>query len=204
MHGFSLTAPRFTEEQDKKEHQDLDSVEAAALERDLYGIFRGKEGPDGWMITDEIETTRIQGLAQLDEAVDMLPTSAKADYLRALATAPDVVEKETNPLEFLRVEEWDPWKAAKRLTSYWTLRRKAFGEHRAFLPILDTTGEGALSNGALQELKRGVWIPSPKKDENGRAVLYYDRPKINQMTRDFMVSDGESFRIPHINGSSLL
>ena len=193
MYGFSLTAPRFTEEEDQKEHQDLDSVEAAALERDLYGSIRGEQEQD-WMINNETETTRIQGLAQLEEAVDMLPPTAKADYLRALATAPDVVEKEASALEFLRAEEWDPWKAAKRLTSYWTLRRKAFGEHRAFLPLLDTTGEGALSDGAIQELKRGVWIPSPKKDESGRIVLYYDRPKINQMTRDFMVSYGELFR----------
>lgn len=188
MYCYSLTAPRFTKEQDQKEHQDLDSVEAAALERDLYGSIREKQEP-GWTIIDETKTTRVQGLAQLEEAVDMLPPNVKADYLRALATAPDVVEKETSPLEFLRVEEFDPWKAAKRLTSYWTLRRKAFGVHRAFLPILDTTGEGALSERAIQELKGGVWIPSPKKDESGRNVLYYDRPKINQMTRDFMVSD---------------
>ena len=131
MYVFSLTAPRFTEDQDQKEHQDLNSVEAAALERDIYGSIRGKQ-ETGWIVIDETKTTRVQGLAQLEEAVDMLPPNVKADFLRALATAPDVVESETSPLEFLRVEEFDPWKAAKKLTSYWTLRRKAFGEHRAF------------------------------------------------------------------------
>ena len=184
MYVFSLTAPRITDEEDLKEAESLDAVEAAAVERDLRGQISGLEEPG----LVETESIRIQGMQELANAIEMLPETAKAAYLHALVVSPDVVERETNPLDFLRLEDWDPWKAATRLTSYWSMRSRVFGEKRAFLPMT-VTGNGALSDGAVEQLALGVWLLSDEKDDSGRSIIYYDRPKINNISREFIVSN---------------
>jgi hypothetical protein len=173
MYSFSLTAPRVTEDEDREEHEGLSLEEADAVERDLYGSADPATEKNGFV---ETESAQLRGRHELAEAVEMLTLPEKADYLRALSICPGVVEKETNPLYFLRFDRWDPWKAAKRITRYWEMRREAFGTGRAFLPMV-ATGHGALSPEAALELQKGMWIPAAQKDSHGRLVLYFDRPK---------------------------
>jgi hypothetical protein len=173
MYSFSLTAPRVTEDEDRKEHEGLSPEEADAVERDIYGSADAATEPSDFV---ETEAAKLRGIHELADAVEMLTLSKKADYLRALSICPGVVERETNPLYFLRFDSWDPWKAAKRITKYWEMRHQAFGPDRAFLPMV-ATGHGALSPEAALELHKGMFIPAAQKDSHGRFVLYFDRPK---------------------------
>ena len=66
--------------------------------------------------------------------------------------------------------------AARRLAKYWLVRKELFHE-RAFLKMLDISGEGALSSTDLQLLKRGYLQHLPR-DDKGRSVFSFDRSKL--------------------------
>lgn len=71
-----------------------------------------------------------------------------------------------------------PDAAARRLASYWRLRKEIFGPDKAFLPMDDLSGHGALSKQEVKLLKSGSVLHLPK-DTQGRTVLYSDRSKRN-------------------------
>ncbi|KAL7557084.1 hypothetical protein ACA910_009908 [Epithemia clementina (nom. ined.)] len=77
-----------------------------------------------------------------------------AAYLRAMELDSDLVQTETDPLQFVRYCHYNLWDGAKRLCVYWTERRALFGDDRAFLP-LTLTGTGALTDEDLLTLHAG-------------------------------------------------
>lgn len=110
-------------------------------------------------------------LAALDEAILMLPDEEKAGYIRAKKEAPTLVEKESNPILYLRFSKYNTWDAAKRLVRYWKERVYYFKE-RAFLPM-NQTGEGALSRKDVSVMSTGYWAALPS-DSEGHAVIFGD------------------------------
>ena len=49
----------------------------------------------------------------------MIPHDGKKDFMHAVQQAPSLVQQESNPAAFLRSEDCNPWKAAKKLVLYW-------------------------------------------------------------------------------------
>ena len=84
----------------------------------------------------------------------------------ALEIVPELVARESAPLDFLRTEMYNPVKAAIRLAKYWKARKICFAE-RWLLP-LNQTGAGALSMEDVEMLRTGsrVFIQRP-----GQGVL---------------------------------
>ena len=75
------------------------------------------------------------------------------DFHRASEVIPDLVQKETRPEDFLRVEDYVPQRAAERIARYWNYRRELFGE-RWLLPMTQT-GTGALPPRDIETLRSG-------------------------------------------------
>jgi hypothetical protein len=119
-------------------------------------------------------------MAQLEETYCMISAQDKEAFLQARQIAPNLVEAESNPVWFLRREGYNLWAAAQRLVTYWTKRKKIFGE-RAFLPVMDLSGNGALGPDALELLQTGVQVVLPN-DRQGRSVIYLDRERSGAQT----------------------
>lgn len=113
--------------------------------------------------------------AELTLALRALPPVDNADYSLALARCPELVQSESKPLHFLRREKYDVPSTARRLANYWTRRRSTFGE-RAFLPLHELSGEGALTAEDVENLSSGLVVKLPD-DKWGRTVLCMDRAR---------------------------
>ena len=117
---------------------------------------------------DEIDKTALEGL---EEAVLMLPQEERNDYCRAKQEKPHLIERESNPIWFLKFEKYNTWSAAKRLCFYWHERVRLFRD-RGFLP-LTMTGDGALNRTDIAIFKRGASVFLPN-DSAGRSVMLHD------------------------------
>jgi hypothetical protein len=115
-----------------------------------------------------------RGLASLNEAMGVLPSAECMAYEEAVRRAPRVVKAESDPLQWLRFEEFNGWAASKRLAIYWSHRVQYFGA-TAFLPLTQTMG-GALWEEDLQTLAAGFFFFLPP-DSRGRPVLCCDPSK---------------------------
>ena len=80
----------------------------------------------------------------------------RREYEEAMENAPDLVANETKFLDFLRTEDLDPSKAAKRLVLYWKYRKVIF-EDRWLRPMTQT-GTGTLSPADLVFLRTGYTV----------------------------------------------
>jgi len=96
----------------------------------------------------------------------------KKEYLEALRLAPLLVQTESNPVKFLRADDFNPWKGARRLVLYWKYRRKYFPKGRWLLSLHDDSGAGALDENDVQLLRSG-WLAmaAPKESKYGRFLL---------------------------------
>lgn len=150
-----------------------DEGQVACLEalRDLYGPSPNVHS------FEEGEAMLASARKQLDEALQLLPSDdgLRDAYDQAMKNAPYLVEMESNPVLFLRSCNFDPWAAARRICTYWKIRKDIFGD-RAFLPM-KISGEGALSADDAEALKCGAVAELPP-DINGRPVMLSDRSKI--------------------------
>lgn len=79
-------------------------------------------------------------------------TSLTADS-EAREIVPEIVECESKFMDFLRCENMDPFKAAKRVAAYWKCRKILFAE-RWLLPM-NQTGTGTLSMEDIEILRMG-------------------------------------------------
>lgn len=108
--------------------------------------------------------------------INLLPSELTADYLTAKRRAPELVDRESDPIKALIRNDWDPWASAERLCNYWRLRREIFqqageDEDRWLLP-LDLSGKGALRQEEIRLLRSGAICLTT--NERGRQVLIYD------------------------------
>lgn len=106
------------------------------------------------------------------KAIELISLDDKKDYLEALRLAPVLVQTESNPVTFLRVDDFNPWKGARRLVLYWKYRRKYFPKSRWLLSLHDDSGAGALDENDVQLLRNG-WLAmvTPKEPKYGRFLL---------------------------------
>jgi hypothetical protein len=110
MSTFSVTSPRTTEDDERRERESLTPEEVDEIEQDIQGTgFQFVE-------TDEM---RLQAIIQLDEAIGAIPDTDKVDYLRALELCPELVRTESESIRFLRSENYNPWVSIFPRTSYW-------------------------------------------------------------------------------------
>jgi hypothetical protein len=123
----------------------------------------------------ETVTMQLEGRLKLAEALKTIHDKEKTAYLEAVRRVPNLVENESSPIRFLRCDRYDPWAAARRLTTYWKLRLEVFGD-RAFLP-LNQTGQGALSPEDLEVLNSSYVFVLPN-DKDGRSVVGVDRSRL--------------------------
>jgi hypothetical protein len=80
----------------------------------------------------------------IDDTLAAIPQSDKAAYLEVIAIAPHLVQQESSLDEIVSLENGDLIQAAKRVVSYWTLRRELFKD-RAYLPLNLSGGKKQLA-----------------------------------------------------------
>ena len=102
----------------------------------------------------------------MDFVDDCLP------YRAAVDRCPEVVRRESPHERFLAFCNGNQWEAASRLAAYWCIRKRVFGDERAFLPLRD-----ALADEERDYLSRGFQA-TMGTDRNGRAVFTADADRI--------------------------
>jgi hypothetical protein len=161
MSAFTSSAPIVTTEDEIIERQELTDDERQIIRDEVYGTE---------VIMTETETMLTEGTAVMAQALQAMPDTAKLAYLEALERAPELVERESDPVAFLRCEKYDYLAATHRLVKYWNVRKMVFGSERAFLPM---TQAGAMLED-MEYLQKGLSL-IVADDEFGRSVVYWDR-----------------------------
>ena len=135
---------------------------------------------------NERESELLELEKTLYEAISKKDRDERSKYYeQAIARCPDLVERESNPLAFLRACQGDTQAAAQKLLLYWQRRVSLFGE-RAFLPM-EATGNAALTEQEASETLRADLIqPLPQDAENCMVLLmqHQDRQTTNTKERN--------------------
>jgi hypothetical protein len=171
MSAFTFSAPTITPEDELEEREALTEEERNIIHEDLHGSSEQE-------VTETDELLK-NGIRLLHEALKAIPAEEKIAYLEALERAPQLVERESKGILFLRFERYDAWAAAYRLVAYWDLRKKCFGQERAFLPM---TQSAAMAEDT-EVLRKGIATISPN-DKHGRPVFHWDRIRATGPHRD--------------------
>jgi len=116
-----------------------------------------------------------KALQQFHDAMAAVPLETKRDYWTAVQQVPDVVDRESNPLRFIRYARDNFWAAAERMCAYWQLRVQLWGRHRAWRP-LTMDGTGALNEQDILVLQAGFPAVLPPSAD-GKQVIFFDRSK---------------------------
>mmetsp|Transcript_10100 Transcript_10100/g.20854 ORF Transcript_10100/g.20854 Transcript_10100/m.20854 type:complete len:855 (-) Transcript_10100:41-2605(-) len=146
---------------------------------------------------DDMSVTSLEegSIKALEEAIMLLPHEEKAAYCEAKKVAPHVVQKDSNPLWYLKFEKFNTWDAAKRLAFYWRARCEAFQE-RAFLPM-NQTGEGALFKKDVALFITGYHAFLPP-DKDGRTVIFVDASRRSKFRKDVDAAMRVTFYFNHV------
>jgi hypothetical protein len=158
-----FTAPTVTPDDEQAERKALIEEESQRIYEEVYGSE-----------VEIIETDAMLEKASLllQEALNEIPEAEKQADLEALQRAPLLVERESDPISFLRCENYDAWAAASPLVAYWEARKKLFGPDRAFLPMTQT---GAMAED-MEYSKKALATMLPD-DDHGRPVVCWDRTR---------------------------
>lgn len=112
----------------------------------------------------------------MDEGLNLVPIQNKTALLHACMVCPALVQRESPPLRFLEFENFNYSAAAVRWAKYWDIRFNLFGPDRAFLPIADFTGNGAIPADLIEYTATGVGVVLPPDDQQ-RPVMFIDRSR---------------------------
>eukprot|EP00977_Amphora_coffeiformis_P025892 scaffold22839_cov171-Amphora_coffeaeformis.AAC.11 len=112
-----------------------------------------------------------------------MDATVKREYLEALEIVPHLVQDESNRLKFLRTDDFDPVKAARRLCLYWKYRKVVFVD-RWLLPCTQT-GSGCLRRDAIDLIRSGFITLMSKPSEP--PVLLIDATRRQGPTADHTV-----------------
>lgn len=96
--SFSWSAPQFTKEDERRERESLTEDERSQIQADIFG-----RGPT----IRETSNLLADRTDRYHNALALLPASEKAAYLIALERCPHLVRTETNPLLFLRADNYN-------------------------------------------------------------------------------------------------
>jgi len=178
MSAFSFTAPFISEEEERAEREAFTEEEKQELHDDLYGGHN-----EDLSETDEMIKN---GVALLRESLDAIPDNEKEEYLEAKRRTPELVERESPAISYLRYMKYDAWAAAQCMISYWKVRKKHFGPDRAFLPM---TLDGAMAED-METFQKGI-LTLQSEDKNGRKVYFVDRIRCTRAvaSRESIVSN---------------
>jgi hypothetical protein len=99
MPVFSFTAPLISPEDEKHEQESLSPETRKEIQDQLYGRENKAE------LIEETPERMTERLVQFNQALEKIPD--KRDYVDALQRAPSLVETESNPIKFLRCEQFD-------------------------------------------------------------------------------------------------
>jgi hypothetical protein len=99
MSFFSITAPVFTEEDERAERESMSPEELEEVRNDLHGINTFEETPE--MVQN--------GPHELQLALEDIQEEEKEVYIEAKKLCPELVEREANYLMFLRSEYYNVW-----------------------------------------------------------------------------------------------
>ena len=97
--AFSFSAPRFTEEDEIRELAAMTDAEREEVCQDLYGTHVERE---------ETPELRERSLEAMQQALNDIPVDQKEVYLEACQVCPELVERESPPINFLRCEDYNP------------------------------------------------------------------------------------------------
>lgn len=186
---FSYSAPSYSKKDEERDYADLTPEQKEAILDDAFG-----RTAEEIALHNQREITK-QEFDAFDEALENLPGDVNAEAAIAAKTVlcPELVECESNPSMFLRYENYNPQKAAKRFASYWNFRVDLFGNEKAFLPM--TTSEGGALHEDEELLRMIREVPSYRyilpNDSHGRSVVYLENNQQKATTmfsRDTKVS----------------
>ena len=74
-------------------------------------------------------------VVQVERSLVLLDNDVSKEYQEALKFVPDLVERESPGIDFLRTEGFHSLRAANRIALYWKRRREFFGEDRWLKPM---------------------------------------------------------------------
>jgi hypothetical protein len=105
--------------------------------------------------------------------IGTLPEDDKEAYAAALSKDAALVQRESDPALYLRRHNRSLPDAARAVALYWKERRSAFSDERFALPMVDLSGEGAMSAQDAKAVESHAVSRLPD-DREGRAVLWFD------------------------------
>lgn len=124
----------------------------------------------------QFDLLKKQCLEWLQGMLQDLPPTESAAYRQARNSS--LWQSESLLEAFLQRDDFHTWLAAKRIASYWQLRREWFGN--STLPM-HQTGEGALGRSELQMLRTRFLMLLPA-DSEGSPVVWIDPLRLRDLT----------------------
>lgn len=113
-------------------------------------------------------------------AIQSLDKHVRLEYDAALASVPLLVRRETHFMSFLRTDDMDFAKGARRLATYWKYRRQIF-QDRWLLPMVQT-GKGALSAQDIEVLRTGYSAVFSRPTQG--MLVVYNRSRLKHFDAD--------------------
>mmetsp|Transcript_38710 Transcript_38710/g.71531 ORF Transcript_38710/g.71531 Transcript_38710/m.71531 type:complete len:485 (-) Transcript_38710:432-1886(-) len=132
-------------------------------------------------------------IQKVEREIESMPRRKKEALLEARERMPDVVDCEHRISAFLEAEDYDPAGAARRMASYWDMKRYLFGSEGLFDgedEEEDGEGQGqgvdeetterlrrAFVEECREELESGIIYPLPGHDTFGRGLIMIQAEK---------------------------
>ena len=98
--SFPITAPRFTDEDERRELEGLSEAERAEIDQDVNGA-------DAKSDLDELDSILARTL--VTEAMETVDPSKREAYDRVVQRNEQLVYAESDPMCYLRCCQRDPW-----------------------------------------------------------------------------------------------
>jgi hypothetical protein len=112
-------------------------------------------------------------IAQLDQCLSDLPRTRRFSLDRALFLKPGIETDDNFKLTFLRADQYDTARAARRLAKYFDDKLSLFGEDKLVKKI--TMDD--LSKEDMEVFDSGFMMSLPYKDSTGRPIWFCDLSK---------------------------
>ena len=142
-----------------------------------------------------LKSLHITHILSLFQAMKTMDHEKKAAFEEAMEKCPELVEKESDPLKYIRSCQYNVWEAAEKLAYYWSERKDIF-QDRAFLP-LDLSGEGAFQRNDILLIQAGADALLPKL-RNGKQVMFGDRRQLVPSLSDAITRMKSIFYTAHL------
>jgi len=152
--------PRKAEALLSKELMRLSFKERNKISEEVHGV-RSLE-------VEENAYVREDGLAKLQFAIDLIPSSEKEGFEKSQTLPVTYVNDPDFRLRFLRAELFDAQKAATRMTGYLNLIFKLFGIEVLKRPLMTTDFKSKEEKSCLRS---GLVQLLPYRDRSGRRVM---------------------------------